>query len=170
LQATKKATKTDAATLAEFEQERRRQAARERAVGKPEMRFVADSSLLVRLYLQDSKSESIERFLADGAKVLSLSDLARVEVLNVLVRQQDRADQFLADLEDGLRLRLEPVDWPRAFQRAESLARRFSPTLRPGGHDFVLVAAAVAMGGTWFLSFDRNSRQRPLAAAAGLRV
>jgi hypothetical protein len=32
------------------------------------------------------------------------------------------------------------------------------------------MAAAVAMGGTWFLSFDRHSRQRPLAAAAGLRV
>ena len=70
----------------------------------------------------------------------------------------------------GLRLRLEPVDWPRAFQQAESLARRFSPTLRPGGHDLVLVAAALTMGGTWFLSFDRNSRQRPLAAAAVLRV
>src|ERR1039458_595807 len=97
------------------------------------MRFVADSSLLVRLYLQDSKSESIERFLADGAKVVSLSDLARLEVLNVLLRQQGRADEFLADLEEGLHLRLELVDWPRAFQQAESLARRFSPTLRPGG-------------------------------------
>ncbi len=42
--------------------------------------------------------------------------------------------------------------------------------LRPAGHDLVLVAAAATMGGTWFLSFDRNSRQRPLAAAAGLRV
>jgi predicted nucleic acid-binding protein len=134
------------------------------------MRFVADSSLLVRLYLQDSKSESIERFLADGAKVVSLSDLARVEVLNVLLRQQGRADQFLVDLEEGLRLRLETVDWSKAFQQAESLARRFSSKLRPGGHDLVLVAAAVAMGGTWFLSFDRHSRQRPLAAAVGLRV
>jgi hypothetical protein len=62
------------------------------------------------------------------------------------------------------------VDWPRSFQQAESLARRFSSTLRPGGHDLVLVAAALIMGGTWFLSFDRNSRQRPLAAAAGLRI
>jgi hypothetical protein len=26
------------------------------------------------------------------------------------------------------------------------------------------------MGASWFLSFDRNSRQRPLAAAAGLQV
>jgi predicted nucleic acid-binding protein len=134
------------------------------------MRFVADSSLLVRLYLHDSKSASIERFLADGAKVISLSDLARVEVLNVLVRQEGRADRFLADLDEGLRLRLEPVDWPKAFQQAEGLARRFSPTLRPGGHDLVLVASAVTMGGAWFLSFDRNSRQRPLAAVAGLRV
>lgn len=134
------------------------------------MRFVADSSLLVRLYLHDSNSESIERFLADGDKVVSLSELARIEVLNVLLRQHDRADRFLADVEEGLRFRLEPVHWSRAFQQAESLARRFSATLRPGGHDLVLVAAAVVMGGTSFLSFDRNSRQRPLAAAAGLRV
>ena len=126
--------------------------------------------MLVRLYLHDGNSESIERFLADGAKVVSLSALARVEVLNVLLRQEDRAGQFLADLDEGLRLRLEPVDWLAAFQQAESLARRFSRTLRPGGHDLVLVAAAVAMGGTWFLSFDRHSRQRPLAAASGLRV
>jgi hypothetical protein len=134
------------------------------------MRFVADSSLLVRLYLQNSNIESIERFLAGGSKVVSLSDLARVETLNVLLRQKGRADQFLADLDEGLRLRSEPVDWPKAFQQAESLARRFSPTLRPGGHDLILVAAAVIMGGTWFLSFDRHSRQRPLAAAAGFRV
>ncbi|MGH7970336.1 MAG: PIN domain-containing protein [Limisphaerales bacterium] len=134
------------------------------------MRFVADSSLLVRLYLHDRNAASLERFLAQDAKVVSLSALARVEVLNVLLRHPGRAEQFLADLDEGLRLRLEPVDWPKAFQQAESLARRFSAALRPGGHDLVLVAAAVIMGGTWFLSFDRNSRQRPLAAAAGLRV
>ena len=75
-----------------------------------------------------------------------------------------------ADIEEGLRLRLEPVDWTRAFQHGESLARRFSLTLCPGGHDLVLVAAAVTMGATCFLSFDSHSRQRPLAAAAGLQV
>ena len=37
------------------------------------MRFVADSSLLVRLYLHDRNSEAIERFLAEDAKVVSLS-------------------------------------------------------------------------------------------------
>ena len=134
------------------------------------MRFVADSSLVVRLYLHDTHSESIERFLTEDAKLVSLSALARVEVLNVLLRRKGRADKFLADLEEGLRLRVEPLDWAKAFQQAESLAKRFSSTLRPGGHDLVLVAAAVTMGGTWFLSFDRHSRQRPLAAAAGLRV
>lgn len=134
------------------------------------MKFVADSSLLVRLYLRDSNSENIERFLARGAKVVSLSALARVETLNVLLREKGRADRFLADLDEGVLLRLEPVDWPRAFQQAESLARRFSPTLRPGGHDLILVAAASIMGGTWFLSFDRHSRQRLLAAVAGFQV
>jgi len=136
------------------------------------MRFAADSSALVRLYLDKESADAIERFLAEDAKVISVSELARVEVLNVLLRDPDlgAAARFEEDLDEGVRLRTESVDWPDAFQQAESLARRFSRTLRPGGHDLALVAAAVAMGATWFLSFDRNSRQRPLAAAAGLRV
>lgn len=136
------------------------------------MRLAADSSILVRLYLAEEGADAIERFLSDDAKVISVSELARVEVLNVLRRDPDlgAAARFEEDLDEGLRLRTESVDWPDAFEQAESLARRFSPTLRPGGHDLVLVAAAVAMGATWFLSFDRNSRQRPLAAAAGLHV
>ena len=101
--------------------------------------------------------------LADGAKVLSLSDIARVEVLSVLLRQQFRADQFLADLGEALRLRLEPVDWPRAFKQVESLARRFSPILCPGGHDLVLVAAAVTMGGAWFLSIRPELPPTPIS-------
>jgi predicted nucleic acid-binding protein len=134
------------------------------------VKFAADSSLLVRLYRRDSKTEDIERFLAKDNKVLSVSDLARVEVLNVLLRHDERSAKFLADLHEGARLRLEPVDWRDAFQQAESLARRFSRTLKPGGHDLVLVAAAVVVGATWFLSFDADSCQRPLAASAGLRV
>jgi len=136
------------------------------------MRFAADSSALVRLYLDKEGADAIERFLAEDARVISVSELARVEVLNVLLRDPDlgAAARFEEDLDEGVRLRTESVDWPDAFQQAESLARRFSRTLRPGGHDLVLVAAAVAMGATWFLSFDRNSRQRPLATAAGLRV
>jgi predicted nucleic acid-binding protein len=134
------------------------------------VKFAADSSLLIRLYRQDTKTEVIERFLAEDNKVLSVSELARVEILNVLLGHEERWEQFLADLEEGTRFRLEPVDWRDAFRQAESLARRFSRTLKPGGHDLVLVAAAVVVGATWFLSFDANSCQRPLAASAGLRV
>jgi predicted nucleic acid-binding protein len=134
------------------------------------VKFAADSSLLVRLYLRDRKADAIERFLAEDGKVVSVSELARVEVLNVLLRLEQETAEFLADLEEGSRFRLEPLDWRDAFQQAESLARRFSRTLKPGGHDLVLVAAAVVGGAAWFLSFDANSCQRPLAASAGLRV
>jgi len=139
------------------------------------MRFCADSSFLLRLYDplgMPAELEAIRDYLADDQKVISVSELCRVEVLNVLLRKPETgaAGQFDNDLAEGLRLRLESVDWADAFQQAESLARRFARPLRPGGHDLVLVAAAVAMGATWFLSFDRHSRQRPLAAAAGLRA
>jgi predicted nucleic acid-binding protein len=134
------------------------------------VKFAADSSLLVRLYRRDSKTEAIQRFLEEDNKVLSISELARVEILNVLLHYDERWEQFLADLEEGTRFHLEPLDWRHAFRQAESLARRFSRILKPGGHDLVLVAAAVVVGATWFLSFDASSRQRPLAACAGLRV
>lgn len=136
------------------------------------MKFVADSSALARLYLDAESAESLVRFLAEDAKTVCLSELARIEVLNVLLRDPalKAAERFEQEVAEGVRLRLEHVDWRAAFRQAESLARRFSPALRPGGHDLVLVASAVTMGATCFLSFDRNSRQRPLAVAAGLQV
>lgn len=139
------------------------------------MRFSADSSFVVRLYdpLADPRETAALRdYLTDDQKIVSVSELCRVEVLNVLLRRPETgaAEQFESDLQLGQRLRVELVDWLDAFAQAESLARRFTRTLRPGGHDLVLVAAAVVMGASWFLSFDRHSRQRTLAAAAGLKV
>lgn len=135
------------------------------------MKFAADSSTIARLYHHDQEADAIERFLSEGAKTLSLSHLAKIEVLNVLLRVPGRvAEEFLSDLAEGRKLRLEPVAWDAVWTQAESLARRFSRRLKPGGHDLVLVSAAVVMGAAWFLSFDRVSRQRPLAAAAGLKV
>lgn len=137
------------------------------------MRFCADSSFLVRLYdplTKPAEIQSIRTYLINDQKTVSLCDLCRVEVLNVLLHRPDRAARFEADLAKNPRLRLELVDWPGVFKQAESYARRFSGSLRPGGHDLVLVAAAVAMGATWFLSFDTNSRQRQLASAVGLSV
>ena len=139
------------------------------------MRYCADSSFVVRLYdplRPAEEAEALRAYLDDDRKVVTVSELCRVEVLNVLLRKPAAgvARRFLDDLDEGRMLRLEAVDWADAFQQADSLARRFARTLRPGGHDLVLVAAAVAMGATWFLSYDRNSSQRPLAAAAGLRV
>ncbi len=134
------------------------------------MKFVSDSSFLTRLYLGNSDAEIIHEYLAEDEKVVCLSELAKIEVLNVLLRKESSAVRFLSDVEEGLRFRVEPVDWPRVFKQAESLAHRFSASMRPGGHDLVLVAGAVVMGATWFLSFDSNSRQRPLAAISGLRV
>lgn len=137
------------------------------------MRFCADSSLIVRLYAPGgtlAEIKTIEQYLAKGSKRISVSEFCRVEVVNVLFRHPGTAERFQQDLQEGMRFHLARVDWTETFRQAESLARRFSRILRPGGHDLVLVAAAVAMGATWFLSLDRNSYQRSLATAAGMRV
>src|SRR5437868_5361811 len=116
------------------------------------MKLAADSSLLVRLYLEHDGAGLTERFLTEDAKIVGVSELARIEVLNVLLRDEDlgAADRFEQDLAEGLRLRHDVVDWHDAFKQAESLARRFSRILKPGGHDLFLVAAAVTTGATWF--------------------
>jgi predicted nucleic acid-binding protein len=139
------------------------------------VKFCADSSFIVRLYdplANASEIRTIRQYLAEGEKKICLSELCRIEVLNVLLRKPEvgALEEFERNLVEGSRFTIEPVVWIDAFQQAESLARRFSATLRPGAHDLVLLAAAVTMGATWFLSFDRNSRQRPLASVAGLRV
>src|SRR4051812_8470375 len=115
------------------------------------MKFGADSSFVLRLYLKGRETELVQEYLETDAKVIAISDLARVEILNVLLRHESRAEQFAADLREGLRLRLEPVDWSIVFRQEESLARRFSSKLRPGGHDLMIVAAAIASAASWFL-------------------
>ena len=139
------------------------------------MKFCADSSFVVRLYdppTDQFQNEAICRFLENGEKTLTVSELCRIEVLNVLLRNflTEGVEEFERDLKEGVRVRLEVLDWADAFKLADSLVRRFSRALKPGGHDLMLVAAAVSSGASCFLSFDRNSNQRVLAAAAGLKV
>lgn len=139
------------------------------------MTFSADSSFVVRLYNSATPSaelDTIHRYLDDSKKIVVLSELAKIEVLNVLLRrgESEGARDFAEDLAEGTRVRMHTTNWSKAFQTAESLARRFSRKLKPGAHDLVLVAAAVTMGATWFLSYDRESNQRVLAVAAGLKV
>jgi uncharacterized protein with PIN domain len=134
------------------------------------VKFAADSSILAKLYLPDQEIAAIENYLTEDRKVLSVSALARTEVVNVLIQKGGPVDQFIEDLEQRLRLVQEDVDWGITFQHAESLARRFARILHPGSHDLMLIAASITFGATWFLSFDKKTRQRSMAAAAGLKV
>ena len=91
----------------------------------------------MRFYMDREGQAGFETFLAEDAKVISVSELARIEVRNVLLRDPGlgAVERFERDLAEGDRVRNESVDWPRAFQQAESLARQFSAVLKPGGHD-----------------------------------
>src|SRR3954469_15767915 len=115
------------------------------------MKFCADASFVLRLYdigTQPDEAETIRDYLYDDEKVLTISELCRIEVLNVLRRRPEisAAARFDGDVAENLLLRLESVDWPDTFLKAEALGRRFSRILRPGSHDLLLVAAAVGLG------------------------
>ena len=91
------------------------------------MRLAADSSILVRLYLDEAGAHAIERFLADDANVISVSELARVEVLNVLLRDPDlgAAARFEEDLDKGFGCGRSPWIGPRPFSRPKAWRSAF---------------------------------------------
>jgi len=100
-------------------------------------------------------------------------ELGRYEVLNAMARLTET--EFTAswgrfEQSVGVILPFEPADWSRVWTGAEGWARRLSPKLKPSALDLSHVALAVHHRATHFLSFDSNSKQRPFAASAGLKV
>lgn len=137
----------------------------------------ADTSFLVSLYVQDANSA---RATTEVKKLLPLllTPVAEHELRNAIrlcvfrrqitAGQRDSALQELAqDVSAGV-LHPAPLDWPKAFQHAETLGRHHTETIGARGMDVLHVAAALALRARKFVTFDE--RQRQLARLAGLEV
>ncbi len=137
-----------------------------------------DSSFLVSLVSNDTRSADAAAYMARTAEPLLFTPLHRIEARNALrnaagrgeISDSERRAAFHRiddDLRDGLLVHT-PAGWTDVFRRADELSEKHAATEGQRTIDLLHVALALESGAKIFLSFD--ARQRKLAKAAGLKV
>ncbi len=142
------------------------------------MVIYADTSFLVSLYGRDTNSARAQTLVMEFETPLIYTPFQRHEARNAVrlacFRREITAPEcqaVLAAIEMDKRsgvLAETPVAWAEVYDVAEELSAAHTETLGTRAADILHVANAAALGATLFLSFD--TRQKALAAAAGLRV
>jgi hypothetical protein len=138
----------------------------------------ADTGFLLSLYLPETTTPAAVAALRRVALPVSLVHLGLLELRNALqlavfrrtIREAERAavwDRVTRDHDAGV-LALSPVPTATLFEHAARLVDRHTAVTGARTLDIVHVAAALVLGASAMLTFDR--RQRAVARAAGLTV
>lgn len=140
--------------------------------------FTADTSFVFSLYGADVNTASAKARMADASEPLVLTGLHRFELGNALrlavyrgILLPDEAKRRLADFDAdvaGGLVVIVAVESVALFNRASVLSESHTAVQGQRSMDILLVATAMEMEASDFLSFD--DRQRALAEAEGLRV
>ena len=139
----------------------------------------ADTSVIVKSYLDEPDSPEADRVLRGLGTPLAYTPLHEVEVPNAVYLKRFRGEigvdeerevleALRGDLRQGLLLRPDFLDLRKVFVRAAMLAEKHSPQVGTRSLDLLHVAAALECGSGDFVSYDL--RQRKVAAGEGLRV
>ena len=139
----------------------------------------ADTSIIVKSYLDEPDSAEADRVLCGLGAPLAYTPLHEVEVPNAVYLkrfrreidvEQERAvmEALRNDLREGLLRRPDFLDLRKIFVRAAALAEKYCPQLGTRSLDLLHAAAAVECGSADFVSYDQ--RLRKVAAGEGLRV
>lgn len=136
----------------------------------------ADTSFLFSLLGKDFNTDEALAVVGELSESLTLSPVNDLELINASLMaefQGFKAPGFSARMETMLkaehaagRFRYPPFNPAKAIARATELSRRHTLTQGHRTYDVLLVAAAIELGATDFLTFD--ARQARLAEAEGL--
>jgi len=142
------------------------------------MKAHADTGFLCALYPADTLTDKAERIMQKQTTPLAYTWLHQLELRNALrlrvlrneisaVQRNASLNLLLADLAGGILEHSSP-NLSETMVEAERLSTAYSEKLGTRSMDIMHVAAAVVLGVSKFLSFDK--RQVSLAKAAGLKV
>ena len=142
------------------------------------MSAMADSSLIVALYLNEADSARADAACASVAPPVRLTDWHRVEIANAFQRAvknaritREQATLLWQDFTDDVaigRFEIVQVDHAAVLSRTLTLTQKHTATSGTRSLDLIHIASALEIGATDFLSFD--NRQRDAAKAEGLKV
>lgn len=142
------------------------------------MKFYADTSFLVSLYILQTNSGKAAVRMKKLKDPLPLTPLHNLELRNAvrlcIFRNEITALQGRSairaledDLGEGVLVPV-PMVWSEILEKAEHLGAAFTELLGCRSMDILHVAAAITLGSTRFVTFDK--RQNRLAEKAGLKV
>lgn len=142
------------------------------------MNVYADTGFLCSLHAPDAHTPRVLKWMQRHHDSLAFTGLHRLEFRNALrlrvfrreisPAQRELAMQaLLSDLVAGV-LAAAELPWTEVLMEAERLSAAHSESLGTRSLDILHVASALVLGARDFLTFD--TRQRALAAAAGLRL
>jgi predicted nucleic acid-binding protein len=140
-------------------------------------RTYAEPSALVKLYIHELDSASMNAWRRRTKGALPVTQYGRFELVNAIclaafrqtISAQAQSDALASldeDFSEG-RYQMADVPWRAALRRAHDLSRAHTSTLGCRAGDVLHVAIALELGLRSFVTFDR--RQRQLARAAGLK-
>jgi predicted nucleic acid-binding protein len=142
------------------------------------MSAMADSSLIVALYINEADSSRADAACAFVAPPLRLTDWHLVEIANAFQRAvknaritPEQAKLLWQDFTDDIalgRFEIVQVDHAAVLARTLTLTQKHTATTGTRSLDLIHIASAIEIGATDFLSFDH--RQREAAKAEGLKV
>lgn len=140
--------------------------------------LAADTSFLLSLLGTDTNTVAAMRIVRSLSRPLTLSSLNELELLNASLMAEFQGfkeggsaaviEESMKTERDAGRLVYPPFNPAKAVARATELSRKHTLTDGHRTYDVLLVAAALEMKATDFLTFD--SRQAKLAESEGLRV
>ncbi|GAA5128816.1 type II toxin-antitoxin system VapC family toxin [Luteolibacter yonseiensis] len=142
------------------------------------MKTYADTGFLCSLYSADALTDKAERIMQRQTTPLAYTWLHQLELRNALrlrvfrkeisaLQRNASLNLLLTDLAGGILEHASP-NLSETMIEAERLSTAYSEKLGTRSMDIMHVAAAVVLGTSEFLSFDK--RQVSLAKAAGLKV
>jgi predicted nucleic acid-binding protein len=142
------------------------------------LKYYADTSFILSLYIQQDNSKIAVGFLLHHKISLLFTSLNRHELRNAVrlcvFRRQITGKEAVSvltlleeDLKAGVFLSAN-VPWSLAFNIAEELSEKHTESMGIRGMDILHVAVARSLDVAEFLTFD--IRQKALAEKAGLKV
>ena len=142
------------------------------------MRGFVDTSVLIKSYVHENRSELAIDLLDELAIPVPVSPLLRLEFMNALQLKQFRGeltpeevsvfmDAFQSDLQNGI-CRLERMDLASIYARALEISITWTSGVGARSLDILHVATALEMKLETLITFDH--RQAELARSAGLNV
>lgn len=137
-----------------------------------------DTGVLLKTYVTEKNSTAADALILQATPPIPFTHFHEIEMRTAFRLKRGRGEITEAEMKGALRdlqadinaglLEKPAYDLPDVFHKAEELSTKYATITLARSLDILHVAAAMVIGATDFVTFDK--RQASLATKAGLKV